>query len=51
MTPPLYGLVLTGGHSTRMQRDKAALSYQGRSQLDRAMELLSSCVQQAFVSV
>jgi molybdopterin converting factor subunit 1 len=51
MAPPLYGLVLAGGRSTRMQRDKATLSYQGRSQLDRAMELLSSCVQQAFVSV
>jgi molybdopterin-guanine dinucleotide biosynthesis protein A len=51
MAPPLYGLVLAGGRSTRMQRDKATLSYQGRSQLDRAMELLSCCVQQAFVSV
>ncbi len=51
MAPPLYGLVLAGGRSTRMQRDKAALSYQGRNQLDRAMDLLGSCVQQAFVSV
>ena len=51
MAPPLYGLVLAGGRSTRMQRDKATLSYQGRTQLDRAMELLSSCVEQAFVSV
>jgi molybdenum cofactor guanylyltransferase len=51
MAPPLYGLVLAGGRSTRMQRDKAALTYQGRSQLDRAMELLQSHVLQAFVSV
>ena len=51
MAPPLFGLVLAGGRSTRMQRDKATLSYQGRTQLDRAMELLSSCVDQAFVSV
>ena len=51
MAPPLYGLVLAGGRSTRMQRDKATLSYQGHPQLDRAMELLSSCVEQAFVSV
>jgi molybdenum cofactor guanylyltransferase len=51
MAPPLYGLVLAGGRSTRMQRDKASLSYQGRNQLERAMELLSSCVTQAFVSV
>jgi molybdenum cofactor guanylyltransferase len=51
MAPPLYGLVLAGGRSTRMQRDKATLSYQGRNQLDRAMELLDSCVERAFVSV
>jgi molybdenum cofactor guanylyltransferase len=51
MAPPLYGLVLAGGRSTRMQRDKATLAYQGRNQLDRAMELLQSCVVEAFVSV
>ena len=51
MAPPLYGLVLAGGRSTRMQRDKATLPYQGRNQLDRAMELLQRCVVQAFVSV
>jgi molybdenum cofactor guanylyltransferase len=51
MAPPLYGLVLAGGRSTRMRRDKATLSYQGRNQLDRAMELLDSCVAQAFISV
>lgn len=51
MTPPLYGLVLAGGRSSRMQRDKAALRYQGKNQLDRAMELLGSDVEQAFVSV
>lgn len=51
MATPLYGLVLAGGRSTRMRRDKATLSYQGQSQLDRAMELLDSHVDQAFVSV
>ncbi len=51
MAPPLYGLVLAGGRSTRMQRDKATLSYQGQTQLDRAMELLEPYVEQAFVSV
>ena len=51
MVPPLYGLVLAGGQSTRMQRDKATLSYQGQNQLDRAMELLQSRVVRAFVSV
>jgi molybdopterin-guanine dinucleotide biosynthesis protein A len=51
MAFPLYGLVLAGGRSSRMQRDKATLSYQGTNQLDRAMQLLDSCVDQAFVSV
>jgi molybdopterin-guanine dinucleotide biosynthesis protein A len=51
MVPPLYGLVLAGGRSTRMQRDKATLTYQGRNQLDRAMDLLAPCVVQAYVSV
>lgn len=49
--PGIYGLVLAGGSSTRMQRDKAALTYQGRSQLDRAVELLSRHVETVFVSV
>jgi molybdopterin-guanine dinucleotide biosynthesis protein A len=49
--PPLYGLVLAGGRSTRMGRDKAALAYQGRTQLERAMALLSAHVARAFVSV
>jgi molybdenum cofactor guanylyltransferase len=34
-----------------MRRDKATLSYQGRNQLNRAMELLNSCVDRAYVSV
>jgi len=49
---PLYGLVLAGGRSTRMQRDKAALRYHdGESQLDAAMKLLAPRVARAFVSV
>ena len=48
---PLHGLVLAGGRSTRMQRDKAALEYRGRSQLERAMALLEGRVSRAFVSV
>ena len=38
--PPLYGLVLAGGQSSRMGRDKAALEYDGAPQLSRAVELL-----------
>ena len=49
--PQLYGLVLTGGRSRRMQRDKAALEYAGKSQLARAMELLAPLVTRCFVSV
>jgi molybdopterin-guanine dinucleotide biosynthesis protein A len=51
MTTPLYGLVLAGGRSTRMQRDKAALAYHGRTQLEWAMELIAPFVERAFVSV
>ena len=49
--PQLYGLVLTGGRSRRMQRDKAGLEYAGKSQLARAMELLTPLVTRCFVSV
>src|SRR5207253_10664128 len=50
--PPLFGLVLAGGRSTRMGRDKAALPYaDGTPQLERAMRLLAPHVVRAFVSV
>jgi molybdenum cofactor guanylyltransferase len=48
---PLFGLLLAGGRSTRMRRDKAALSYGGRTQLERAMALLTPHVARAYVSV
>lgn len=48
---PLRGLVLAGGRSTRMRRDKAALTYRGRSQLERTCELLSAHVLEVFVSI
>jgi molybdopterin-guanine dinucleotide biosynthesis protein A/molybdopterin converting factor small subunit len=50
-TAPLYGLVLAGGHSTRMKQDKAILSYHGRTQLEWAMSLLEGRVARSFVSV
>jgi molybdopterin-guanine dinucleotide biosynthesis protein A len=50
-SPPLYGLVLAGGRSTRMQRDKAALEYAGRSQLERAVNVITPFVARVFVSV
>jgi molybdenum cofactor guanylyltransferase len=47
----VYGLILAGGSSSRMHRDKAALQYRGESQLDRAFELLCRHVSPVFVSV
>jgi molybdopterin-guanine dinucleotide biosynthesis protein A/molybdopterin converting factor small subunit len=50
--PPLYGLVLAGGRSTRMGRDKATLTYgDDTPQLERAMALLTPHVARAYVSV
>jgi molybdopterin-guanine dinucleotide biosynthesis protein A len=47
----LYGLVLAGGRSSRMQRDKAQLNYHGHSQLEHACRLLAPHVDKVFVSV
>lgn len=49
--PPLFGLVLAGGRSTRMKRDKAALAYHGEAQLEYAWRLLAPVVAQRYVSV
>jgi molybdenum cofactor guanylyltransferase len=51
VSAPLFGLVLSGGRSTRMGKDKAALAYGGRTQLERAMALISAHVEHAWVSV
>lgn len=51
MSAPLYGLLLSGGHSRRMQRDKATLEYAGRPQLIRATTLLEPLVERVFLSV
>jgi molybdenum cofactor guanylyltransferase len=48
---PVHGLILAGGSSTRMHRDKAALQYGGRRQLDRAFEHAARHVERVFVSV
>ena len=47
----IYGLILAGGASKRMQRDKAVLKYQGKTQLERAFEVLSRYLDHVFVSV
>lgn len=50
--PPLFGLVLAGGRSTRMGRDKATLAYgHGTPQLERAVALLGRHAARVYVSV
>lgn len=51
MPSPLFGLILAGGASTRMQRDKAALAYHGQPQLQWAYDLVSPMCAATFVSV
>ena len=48
---PLAGLVLAGGMSTRMQRDKAAIEVGGETQLARAVRLVRALAPDTFVSV
>lgn len=48
--PPLFGLVLAGGRSTRMQRDKASLEYHGRPQTAHTFDLLSAHCERVFLS-
>jgi molybdopterin-guanine dinucleotide biosynthesis protein A len=50
-TGAIYGLILAGGSSTRMHRDKASLKYRGKTQLDRTVELANRHVANVFVSV
>ena len=47
----LFGLVLVGGRSIRMGRDKALISYNGtETQLERSTALLKAVCQEVFVS-
>jgi len=48
---PIAGLVLAGGQSTRMQRDKATLLVDGETQLARAIRLITPYVTHSYVSV
>lgn len=48
---PLWGLVLAGGLSLRMGRDKARLDYHGSPQVRWAYGLLAQICKQVFISV
>lgn len=47
---PLYGLVLTGGKSTRMKKDKSLLEYHGKKQVLYCFDLLSQFCEKVFIS-
>jgi len=48
--PDVFGLVLVGGHSTRMGRDKAALQYGDKPQAVAAFELVARGCSRTFLS-
>lgn len=50
-TAPLNGLVLAGGQSLRMKKDKALIPYHGMAQQDYVYKLLSDCCRETFISV
>lgn len=48
---PIKGLVLAGGKSTRMGKDKTQLNYHGTSQLDYTVNLLKENLLDTYISV
>ena len=49
--PPPNALLLAGGRSRRMHRDKATLIYDGKTQLARTAELLAEFCSSTYLSV
>ena len=49
-TPDIYGLILTGGHSTRMGIDKSLIHYHGKPQREYLFELLGKFCSTVFTS-
>lgn len=47
---PIYGLILAGGKSTRMGKDKSTLCYHAKMQVEYAYDLLLTCCPKVFVS-
>lgn len=50
-TAKLYGLVLSGGKSTRMGKDKGLIKYHGVPQREYLYDLLSQVCEATFISV
>ena len=48
---PVQGLILAGGKSTRMGKDKGALNFHGKSQREHAIELLERHHLKTYLSV
>lgn len=47
---PIVGLVLTGGKSTRMKKDKALINYRGEPHARHLFDLLSSVCDEVYLS-
>lgn len=48
--PPIKGLLLVGGESTRMGKDKSQLAYHGKPQVDHLLDLMKQLEIPSFIS-